>query len=103
MNATERASAGGVALAQRRSELLAVLLAELPPLVDEASAKRWCELIAEGSARGLIPGSQAGAAVRGVEVWLRVEAHELDVKRLRALQRQVSELERELARARQGR
>ncbi len=97
------AAAGGDAKEQRRADALEALWADVPPLTDEASAQVRLWLLSEAAARGLLSGSQANAAVRACEVFLKARDAEVDRKHLRELEAKLAELEQELATARRGR
>lgn len=83
-----------------REARLEAVLADWPPLDSEANAKRRLEILGTASAHGLLPGTQAGSAVRSIEAWIRVREHELDRARLAELEARLAELEAELAVAR---
>ena len=70
---------------------------DLGPLATEQDAKRRLERLTVWCAAGLLAGSQGGSAVRATEVWLRAHSEELDRDRLKAAEKRVRELERELA------
>ena len=92
---------GGRAKASTRFRRMAREAAALPPLRTPADAMERLELIGRLAVAGVLSGSQAGAAVRSCEVWLRgIEAFQ-DRERMEQLERHIEELERELARARQ--
>ena len=76
--------------------------AELPPMDSVEHVKARLELICNWSVAGLVAGSQAGAAVRACEQWLKVHAWALDVARVRQLEARVRELEGQIARPRRG-
>jgi hypothetical protein len=81
----------------RKRLLLSDVEAELGPLLSVEDAQRRLERLGVWAASGLLSGSQAGAAVRSCEVWLRSHAEQLDRDRLRAAEKRVQALERELA------
>lgn len=99
----ERARLGGEGKELQRQERLWAFMDQLPELHDEADGKRRLELLSDAAARGLLAGSQAGAAIRAVEVWLKLREHELDRARFVELERKLTALESELARERGGR
>ena len=90
---------GGEAKAARRDERVRSHIENLPDLTDFAAAQCWLRVVAELAASGLLPGSQASAAARAVEIWVRTEHARVDRNRVRDLERQVKELERRLAKA----
>lgn len=98
--AQERARKGGEAKQAKRAASLAARAAAMPPLDSVENAKARLEIINDLVISGLLAGSQAGAGVRAVEVWLKAEAHALDLHRLKELERTITELEAELKNAR---
>lgn len=75
---------------------------EFPPLTSVENAQRRLDLISKHAAAGTMAGSQAGAAARAVEIWLKAEQHKLDLHRIKDLERMIGELERELKKAKAG-
>jgi len=73
---------------------------DLPPMDSIEHVKDRLETICNWSVAGLVAGSQAGAAVRACEQWLKVHAWALDVARVRQLEARVRELEGQVARPR---
>ena len=71
----------------------------LPPM--DQTEKRL-EVICNLAVSGVLPGSQASAAVRACEAYLKARQLDLDVRRIKDLERMVGELERELKKARAG-
>jgi hypothetical protein len=100
MNTKERAALGGEAKQAKRNAALAARAATMPPLDSVENAKARLEIINDLAVSGMLPGSQAGAASRSIEIWLRAEAHALDLHRLKELERTITELEAELKNAR---
>jgi hypothetical protein len=95
---------GGEARQAHRLESLAEFVAQLPGSWRCAEdVMRHLETVGQMSARGLLPGSQAGAAVRSAEVWVKAETLKLDRDRMAALEAQIGELKRELASSRRPR
>jgi hypothetical protein len=74
--------------------------AALPPLDSPESAMIRLQRISELAVAGIVPGSQAGAAVRAVEAWLATQRHAVSITRVRQLEARVRELEDALANAR---
>jgi hypothetical protein len=85
--------------ARRRRRLsLADVEAALPPALDTPERIRAAlELVQRWACAGLLAGSVAGSAVRAAEAALKLYEAQLDRERLKALERRVRELERELA------
>jgi hypothetical protein len=96
----DRAAKGGHAKEARRQAALAARAADMPRLDSVENAKGRLEIINDLVVSGLLAGSQAGAAVRAVEVWLKAEAHALDLHRIKEMERTITDLENELKRAR---
>ena len=71
----------------------------LPPM--EQTEKRL-EVICNLAVSGVLPGSQASAAVRACEAYLKAKQLDLDVRRIKDLEKMIGELERELKKARAG-
>jgi hypothetical protein len=88
--------------AARQKLTLDRVTAELPPMDSVEHVKARLEMICNWSVAGLVAGSQAGAAVRACEQWLKVHAWALDVARVRQLEARVRELEGQLERPRRG-
>ena len=86
----------------RRGLTLERVLAELPPMDSVEHVKARLEMICNWSVAGLVSGSQAGAAVRACEQWLKVHAWALDVARVRQMEARVRQLEAELAQHRRA-
>lgn len=96
------AACGGHAKAARRESAIQGRVTILPPLTDLEAAQAWLWTIAELAASGLLAGSQAAAAARAVEIWVRAEHARLDRDRFRSLERQVEELDLQLTAARKA-
>jgi hypothetical protein len=75
----------------------------LPQVVSLETAKRCLALIPALAISGVVPGSQASAAVRACEVYIRAEEAEMNVRRLKTLEAEVTRLEGELKKARNSR
>ena len=75
---------------------------ELPPMDSVEHVKARLETICNWSVAGRVAGSQAGAAVRACEQWLKVHAWALDVARVRQMEARVRQLEAELAQHRRA-
>lgn len=73
----------------------------VPEFRTPEDVKRATESIYHKAACGLLTGSQASAAVRACEVWLKAHASQSDA-RIAALEAQLHQLEGELAAARRG-
>jgi hypothetical protein len=71
----------------------------LPPM---AETERRLEMICDLAVSGVLPGSQASAAVRACEAYLKARQLDLDVRRIKDLEKMIGELERELKKARAG-
>jgi hypothetical protein len=85
---------GGEARAANRAATLAEFVAQLPDSWDsEGAVKRFLEVIGAMSARGLLPGSQAGSAVRSAEAWIKAESLRLDRDRMAELEAKLRALE----------
>ena len=98
---SEKARAAGLRSAEaRRHKAQRSGPIDLPPFTDVASVQRALELFARAAAAGQLPGTQLGAGVRGCEVWLKAEAHRVDLERMKTLEARIAELEEELAAAR---
>ena len=100
MDIGKHASKGGDAKQAKRMAALAARAVDMPPLDSVENAKARLEIINDLVVSGLLAGSQAGAAVRAVEVWLKAEAHEMDRNKIRELTAQLELLEAELKKAR---
>ena len=72
----------------------------LPPLREIEDAFARLEKISELAISGVLPGAQAGAAVRAVESWLSAQRHLVSINRFRGLEVRIRELENELEAAR---
>ena len=96
------ASLGGEAKQAKRMDSLRAAAAALPALDSPENAKVRLEVISTLSITGSLPGSQAAAAVRAIEVWVKAEQLRQDRDRLRTLEHEVERLERELSAARVG-
>jgi hypothetical protein len=96
----EGGASGGHQKFINRIEALRPLTENLPAMDSAENVKARLQIICNLSVTGVLPGVQAGAAVRACEAWLKLEAHEMDRNRMKALERQITELEAELARAR---
>ena len=91
---------GGDTKERNRNNSRDAAVDDMPPLNSEANCKLRLEHIQNLTLRGLLAGSQAGAAVRACEVWLKANQAELDRNRMRELERQMEELERQLSASR---
>lgn len=102
-------SRGGYARARNRKATISATVAALPTLqgdtVDQriAAAKRSCELIRNACVSGALSGSQGNAAIRAVEIFLRIEAQELELGKIKQLTAEIARLEKALAAARGSR
>jgi hypothetical protein len=85
---------------QKRDAARAALADAMPPLDSIDNAKRRLAIINDLAVNGLLAGSQAGAAVRAVEAWIKAEAMALDLHRIKEMERTISELEAELRKVR---
>ena len=101
-SATARSAGKASGTARRAARRLTLPQVEeaLGPLQTEQHAKHRLERLGVWLAAGLLSGSQGGAAVRATEVWLRAHSDALDRERLRAAEKRVRQLERELAKVR---
>lgn len=96
-------SLGGTAKQANRKATMTDVCAALPALdspdVDERhqAAKKSCELIRNACVSGVLSGSQGNAAIRAVEIFLRIEAQELELKKVKELSREIERLEKQLA------
>lgn len=99
-NIGEHAAAGGHAKEAKRRAAADKLVATMPKLDSNENARLSLEIIRDLTVGGYLTGSQAGAAVRAVDVYLRAEAQALDLHRIRELERTIDELEAELKKAR---
>lgn len=99
----EHAAEGGHAKQANREARAATLIESLPPLNKPDAPEQWLNAAARGAGLGCIPGAQAGAIVRAVEVELRRRALAIDASRLKELEERSAQLERELAQLRQRR
>ena len=97
------AASGGEAKAARLSDARDALLIDWGELTDESSCEWRLDVLGTLAARGLLSGSQAGAAVRACEVWLKARALKIEGEGMAALERRIVELQAALAAARQGR
>jgi hypothetical protein len=71
----------------------------LPPMEQ---TERRLEVICNLAVSGVLPGSQASAAVRACEAFLKARQLDLDVRRIKDLEKMIGELERELKQAKAG-
>jgi hypothetical protein len=71
--------------------------AELPPMDTPEHVRAGLQLVQRWAVAGMLAGTVAGACVRAAEAWLKIHEHELDLQRLKILERRVRELEAELA------
>jgi hypothetical protein len=97
---SKHAAAGGHKVKANRTAAAAGLIATMPKLDSNEHARLSLEIIRDLTVNGYLTGSQAGAAVRAVDVYLRAEAQALDLHRIRELERTITELEAELKKAR---
>lgn len=74
--------------------------AKLLPPMDQTEKR--LEVICNLAVSGVLPGSQASAAVRACEAYLKAKQLDLDVRRIKDLEKMIGELERELKKARAG-
>lgn len=65
-----------------------------------ANVKRRVERITTWAAASLLPGVAANAAIRGCEVWFKLQELETEQERVKVLEQRVGELEHELERLR---
>ena len=91
----KHASQGGKAAAKRRLTLDRVE-AELGPLETVADAMRRLDRLNLWISAGMLSGSQGGAAVRSIEVWLRGHESRLTEKVVEELAVEVKRLKSEL-------
>jgi hypothetical protein len=96
------ASQGGKAKSARSLNVEKVEAA-FGPLVTPEDAKSRLATISVWAVAGMVPGTVANAAVRAVEVWLKCDEAAADRERLKQAEKRISELEAEVADARQGR
>jgi hypothetical protein len=94
------ATKGGHAKQAKKRDTLDKVLDKVPRLDSPEAAKLRLEAISNAAMHGLLAGSQAGAAVRACEAWLKAHELELDMDRLAVLEKEVTRLERELKAAR---
>lgn len=98
----DAARKGGEAKAQARLDAMRTVAAAMPPLNSPENCKLRLERIQDMVIGGVLSGAEAGAAVRASEVWLKSDAAADDRKRMRDLERQVADLEAQLAKAGRG-
>ena len=91
-------SLGGTAKAANVTAKLDAIVNGLPPLDSVEACKKSLHAIRDAAMRGLIGGSQAGAAVRACEAWLKAYQAELDRNRMREMEKQIASLEEQLSR-----
>jgi hypothetical protein len=94
------ASAGGKAKAARRLTPERVEAA-LGQLATPEDAKRQLRQLVLWGASGLLAGTVLNGSVRGLEVWLKAHAEQVDVERVKQLEQRVRELDAELKQRRQ--
>jgi hypothetical protein len=70
------------------------------PSMDQT--ERRLEMICNLAVSGVLPGSQASAAVRACEAYLKAKQLDLDVRRIKDLEKMIGELEKELKKAKAG-
>ncbi|HXO84091.1 MAG TPA: hypothetical protein VN803_01050 [Gemmatimonadales bacterium] len=106
MDTREAGRRGGLAHAKKyeaaagvRAMSLDEVEKKLPKMTDVDSVKRCIELLVRWAVAGLIPGTTAGAVVRGCEVWLRLHDSEIDRRTLADAFKHIAQLEKELAQA----
>jgi len=68
----------------------------LGALDTPADAKRQLRQLVLWGASGLLAGTVLNGSVRGLEVWLKAHAEEVDLERMKQLEQRVRELEAEL-------
>ncbi len=102
MTPDEARALGKLSGASRQKLTLERVMADLPPMDSIEHVKARLETICNWSVAGLVAGSQAGAAVRACEQWLKVHAWALDVARVRQLEARVRELEGQVAKPRRS-
>ena len=91
---------GGRALQDQRLAALREQWVKLPPMATEQDAQARLQMISDLLLTGLLSGSQGSAAVRACEVWLKAEDSTRSRERVKELEKQLRQLERELAQAR---
>ncbi len=94
------ASKGGAAKQAKRVATLSALVDALPPLDSLENAMLSLEMIRNLALSGHVTGSQSGSAVRACEAWIKAHAQDLDLRRIKELERTITELEAELKKAR---
>lgn len=94
------ASKGGEAKQSKRVAALASRVNALPPLDSLENAMVSLEMIRNLALSGLVTGSQSGSAVRACEAWIKAKSLDVDTRRLRELERTITELEADLKKAR---
>ena len=99
----KEAAKGAEARWTKQADLQQQAARSLPEVNSMDSAKRCLALIPALAISGVVPGSQASAAVRACEVFIRAEETELNIRRLKTLEAEVSRLEAELKKARNAR
>jgi len=105
MDTRDAGRRGGLAHARKyessdqRSPTLDEVEKKLPRMADVESVKRRIELLVNWAVAGMIPGTTAGAVVRGCEVWLRLHDSEIDRRTLKDAFTRIGQLEKELAQA----
>jgi len=103
---TEGNPQGADAIAERwdrRDRTAAELLADWPPAIRTVEdAQRRLQIIGDLCVRGLLPGAQAGAAVRSCEVWLKSEETRAGIQRVAELEEQLHRLETDRLSVRRG-
>jgi hypothetical protein len=105
MDTREAGRRGGLAHARKYESAAGQSLSldevekKLPKMTDVESVKRRIELLVNWAVAGLIPGTTAGAVVRGCEVWLRLHDSEMDRRTLADAFKRIAQLEKELASA----
>jgi len=96
-NIGSEAAKGGHGKAAKRQARADELLAKLPALDSPGGPEAWLEAAARAAFEGCLPSAQANAIVRACEVYVKGQALQNDVRRIKELERRCAELERELA------
>jgi hypothetical protein len=68
---------------------------QLGALVTPGDAMRQLNQLVRWGASGRLAGTVLNGSVRGIEVWLKAFAEQMDVERVRALEARIRELEAE--------
>lgn len=95
--ASEHGRASARSKAKRKPLDIDRVNAELPPLVTPEDAKVRLDVLTRWAAAGLMSAGNAGAAVRGVEGWLRAHDAAVTQDKLRDAERTIKALKAALA------